>query len=307
VGGVIGTSQNGEYVYYTDEGGIVLWHNGETKRFGPGLGEATPSLASFFGGHQIQARVTPDGQYLVYAHEVHGECGWSGEFDCQEIYVYSAATNTVSCASCQQSGETPSFDAGTAVTGFHGPTEPNGVLAPVFPGNGKYVFFSTEQSLLPRDTNGVSDVYEYNTETGELSLLSSGTSKRGSWLLGTGEDGRDVFIDTEQQLVGWDNDSAYDVYDVRIGGGLPEPPAVHAPCTGEVCQGAATPAPSSAPLSSNLESAGNVKVHRHPCPPGTHAVKSHGKTRCAKSKHRKSHRHGKAHRRAARAYRRASK
>jgi len=111
-------------------------------------------------------------------------------------------------------------------------------------GDGRYVYFNTEEALVPQDTNGVTDAYEYNTATGRLSLVSTGTGEDGAWFVDASEDGHDVFIATHQQLSGWDPDRLDDLYDVRVEGGLPEPPPPSAPCSGDACQGTPSAAPS---------------------------------------------------------------
>jgi hypothetical protein len=50
-------------------------------------------------------------------------------------------------------------------------------------------------------------------------------------------DGKDVFIRTAQRLVGWDNDTSYDLYDVRVDGGFPDPARADPGCQAEACQG----------------------------------------------------------------------
>ncbi len=65
---------------------------------------------------------------------------------------------------------------------------------------------------------------------------------RGLWKLVA--DGRNAFLVTRQKLTGWDPDKLVDVYDVRVDGGLPEPPVVGVPCVGDACQGTPSAAPS---------------------------------------------------------------
>jgi hypothetical protein len=106
-------------------------------------------------------------------------------------------------------------------------------LIPYFSRNGKYVFFNTEEALVPQDTNKLVDAYEYDTANGTLSLLSTGSGEFGTWFVGTSASGRDAFLVTRQKLNGWDPD----LYDARIGGDLPEPPPPRTPCAGDECQG----------------------------------------------------------------------
>ena len=91
------------------------------------------------------------------------------------------------------------------------------------------VFFETREALVPSDTNGVLDVYEY--EGGHVYLISSGTSSFESNLEGVSESGDDVFFRSDQQLVPQDNQEGQIViYDARVDGRLRRavlPAAVH--------------------------------------------------------------------------------
>src|SRR4029077_6615539 len=51
--------------------------------------------------------------------------------------------------------------------------------------------------------------------------------------------GNDVFIVTESQLGAQDNDTLYDLYDVRVGG-VPSIPSSVVHCVGESCQGSSS-------------------------------------------------------------------
>ena len=79
---------------------------------------------------------------------------------------------------------------------------------------------------------------------GCLSLISSGTGGFKVLLLGTAEEGRDVFFTTTAQLVPQDNDTAEDIYDARIGGGFP------VPVSPTECEGDACSTPLAAPIDS---------------------------------------------------------
>jgi hypothetical protein len=110
--------------------------------------------------------------------------------------------------------------------------------------DGRFVFFTTEQALVPQDTNGLADVYEYDADTGQLALLSSGTGEAGSWFEDASADGSNVFFLTAQKLTGWDTDTLIDLYDARIDGGYPEPVPPPVPCDGDACQGVPSALPS---------------------------------------------------------------
>jgi hypothetical protein len=67
-------------------------------------------------------------------------------------------------------------------------------------------------------------------------LLSGGTSKSASWLLGASANGDDVFIITTAQLTPEDQNEDYNVFDARVGGVRPASPPV---CSGTGVSGCA--------------------------------------------------------------------
>jgi hypothetical protein len=131
--------------------------------------------------------------------------------------------------------------------------------------DGRYVFFNTAEALVPQDIDGHNDVYEYETTTGELHLISGGTCGCDSFFSDASASGNDVFFTTAQKLVYADTDSSVDLYDARVEGGIPSqnrPPVVA--CAGEECQGPVPSPPSfSVPGSAAFSGPGNgstVKV-----------------------------------------------
>jgi hypothetical protein len=101
------------------------------------------------------------------------------------------------------------------------------------------VFFNSTGSLVAEDTNGVADVYEYDGQTGTLSLLTTGKGSEPMMFADASRSGDDVFVVTRQQLVASDRDQYVDVYDVRVGPAPAERPLDTAPaCEGDGCQGA---------------------------------------------------------------------
>jgi hypothetical protein len=116
--------------------------------------------------------------------------------------------------------------------------------------NGEQVFFTTAEALVPQDSNGVNDVYEW--DNGQVYLISDGVAPGGSVLWTVNPSGENVLFSTADQLTSSDGDTAWDVYDARVDGGFPAPPTP-ASCSGEACQGSpptagALPSPGSATL-----------------------------------------------------------
>jgi hypothetical protein len=234
----VGTSDDGERVYYRALGVMTLWDHG--VRSVVGNVDAGP-----FG-----ARVSPDGAFLAFATNTtdgsgHGATGevTNGHV---EMYLYSLRDSRprLLCVSCPPVPATADVTVFPAVT--HGlPQLTNAGFRPRFLSDSGHVFFSTADALVPEDTNGVLDAYEFDPATGKTSLLSTGQGKDPTTFADASASGADVFVVTRQRLVASDRDDFVDLYDVREGSSLPEvaePPQPPA-CQGDGCQ----PPPSGRP------------------------------------------------------------
>jgi len=120
--------------------------------------------------------------------------------------------------------------------------------------DGGRAFFESPDALVSSDTNGKFDVYEW--ENGRVTLLSTGRGDADSYFADASQSGDDAFFVTRDRLVGQDQDNNYDLYDVRVNGGLagqslPVPPP---PC-GEDCQGVPSDQPSG-PLAASVAFSG---------------------------------------------------
>jgi hypothetical protein len=124
--------------------------------------------------------------------------------------------------------------------------------------DGERIFFTSYDALVPGDTNGSTDVYEWHD--GAVDLISGGTGSAHSTLIGTTPTGDDVFFTTDEKLVGWDGDFNSDIYDARVGGGFPEPPPVPEGCAVQAdgCQGPGSSPGSVSESTSNGAGSGNV-------------------------------------------------
>lgn len=299
VQGVVGASDDGSYVYFVADGvlasgaksqscvnaagskcNLYVWHEGETKLIAV-LSYADNELGGETGaglhgdwrlglGHRT-AEVTPDGHSIVFM-STENLTGYPNE-GLPEVYVYDAtAPGSLFCASCNPSGEPPSATAEQAnelVAAYLPYSNSNSYLPRWISQDGSRVFFDALQSLVPQDTNGKQDVYEWERpkqrpeepggceqSKGCIYLLSSGTSGNNSSLLDASVSGNDVFIVTRAQLVPEDRNENFDVYDARVGGVPPAPPSG---CQSAVCQGS-RPAPSlfATPVSATFSGAGNL-------------------------------------------------
>jgi len=322
--GLLGTSRDGRYAYLLVTGQLVsgdptgqtrifLWHDGRIADVAQvtsssALSELIDGGPASYRNFMRQARVTPDGRHLEYTTlnsfggYDQGECFTALGVGCREVYVYSADTNQLACASCNPSGATATVMASVPADELHGGTADSAHENRGITDDGRYVFFSTAEALVPEDTNGKSDAYVYDTQTRAVALLSTGTSTADSWFLDASADGRDAFFVTRQQLVGWDRDSSYDLYDARIGGGLPEPPPTPIECSAGACQGAPSQSPAAGVVASDSytgpgNASARLRARRHAvrCRHGFVRRRVHGRTRCVKRRAR--HARAKAKRR----------
>ncbi len=271
---VSGISEDGSYVYFVADGvlsGSQANERGETAQAGrPNMylshGGSTTFIATPGGSEEDEAvlgavRVSPNGAFLAFSSKqsLTGYDNTSpGEGTQPEIFLYSVASDRIVCVSCSPSGEPPS--AGGATFGEEGFEKSVGEGTPHYLTNSGQVFFQTQEALLPRDTNGEIDVYEY--ENGQLSLISAGTSSTESVLLDVSENGRDVFFLSTQDLVAQDNSSTETlvIYDARVDGGFPAVVSPPACTTADACRTPVPPQPSlyGAPPSQTFSGAGNL-------------------------------------------------
>jgi hypothetical protein len=254
---VIGASSDGSYVYFMASGqltsdapqggGIYLWHGGATTFIATG----GPSEGDQLGPNQT-ARVTPDGRHLAF---MTGSDPLGTGSSAQQLYLYSADDSTLSCVSCAPNGATPVGDVfvppASEIGGFNAfQSTPRYLID-----DGSEVFFDSPNPLVPADTNGQMDAYEWHN--GQLSLISSGQDSDASFFQDATADGRDVFFGTRQQLVAQDDDEDRDLYDAREGGGFPRP-LTPPSCSGTGCQGAPpTPPVFATPASNTYNGIGN--------------------------------------------------
>ncbi len=270
VEGVIGASENGSYVYFVDEGhGLYVSYDahapkliaslgqGEDEEIGP-YGKDACNCGGNVGDWVVMigrrtAEVSANGTGLVFMSN-QSLTGYENE-GLQEIYVYNAeGSGRLFCASCNQSGEPPQIGRGPESVRFgaaaaflpvsHEPT----FMPQLISDDGTRVFFDSGEPLVPNDTDGKQDVYEWERDgTGSCEqaggcvyLLSGGNGAQNSWLLGSDASGDNVFIVSRTHLLEEGEGDEYALYDARVGGVLPvQPPA----CTGTGCQGVPEPPP----------------------------------------------------------------
>jgi hypothetical protein len=168
-----------------------------------------------------------------------------------EIYRYVTANNSITCVSCTPPGVTPTGSAGLGASGggTYGPPSDGVPMS----SDGSRIFFDSPDPLTPGVISSppipiglfggltfVQNVYEW--QNGAVSLISDGHSTTGSALGSTTPSGNDVFFTTEDQLVPQDTDGYDDIYDARVGGGFPAPPAPPPACgSADTCRSSVAP------------------------------------------------------------------
>jgi hypothetical protein len=263
------------------------------------------------GPVQHTVRVTSDGATLAFESERSltgydnqraeaGECEGRGRTvgegqragetgRCREVYLYDAVTGKLVCASCDPSGARP---VGPAELGGD---EEDGTIDSLFPSvfylphnlseDGGRLFFQSLDALVPHDSNGKLDVYEWEQPASgaEAAKAESSCAQAGgcvfpvsdiagdykSHFMDASPNGSDVFIATADQLVPSDTDTRVDVYDVRVGGGFPVA-AVPAVCdNGDSCKPSVSAQPGvfGAPASATFSGPGNAAPAVVPPPP----------------------------------------
>ncbi len=336
---VIGTSQDGSYVYFVATGvlangavsgadNVYLLHDGAggwTTTYIAGLSQAdehtwggTREPPSSFGGvnpteyqWMVDSEVSPNGRYLAFMSNspltgYDNRDAVSGQPD-EEVFLYDATSNRLSCASCNPTGARPVGVLDHGVSNALLQVDNSGAWGQLGGGGEhwlagslvgwnrmydrssyepRYVmdsgrlFFNSPDALVPQDTNGLEDVYEYeplgvgscareNAGFSEVSggcvdLISSGQASEESAFMDASEGGNDVFFTTNAKLVLEDYDNASDMYDAHVCTST-EPcraePVSPPECTsGDSCKAAPSPQPAifGATPSATFSGVGNV-------------------------------------------------
>jgi hypothetical protein len=325
---VLGASSDGSYVYYEDSRGILLYREGKKTLISTSAGHDALELQDY------TSDVSPSGRYLAFMSDTsptgYDNIDVDSDAPDAEVYLYDADADHLTCASCNPTGARPSgeedgngnleFDPSGAWSGHwvsgmlptwetydlgHVSYQPRALFD-----NGRLFFDSTE-ALVPRDTNGKEDAYEYEPvgtgscassdesfstkADGCISLISSGTDSHNATFLDAANEGNDVFIRTHAQLVPEDVDHVYDVYDAHAcSASVPcykVPALTPPPCSsGDGCRPSPSPQPTvfGAPPSATFTGAGNIT---HSTQPPVTAKKKTGEKKHKAGKHKaKKHR-----------------
>ena len=318
-----------------EEPNLYLWEEDEGVRF---IATLSPEDDRDWGkvngdtpGYTkaLSAAASPSGRYFAFMSEL-SLTGYENQSDGsgpknEEVFRYDAVSDALACVSCGPSGASPvgdpsppdavdphGFWTGRSVAALLPQATMSGgeqlarypLYLPRSVLNNGRVFFNSVEALVPADSNGEWDVYEYESSgvgsctgsasgaavssTGDacVSLMSSGADEEPSAFLDASESGDDVFFITAGRLSVLDKNNVNDIYDARVNGRL----AVLTPaprCVGEACQPSAG-APSDPTPASEMFRGPQDAIK---CPKGKRKVRRHGKVRCV----RKHHKHKKHH------------
>jgi hypothetical protein len=298
VGVVIGVSEDGEFVYYSANGELFEYHDGQTTSIAPANEQANASDLL----ESRTSRVSPNGHWLAFDSSA-SLTGYdtrdavTGEPD-EEVYLFNGETHKLVCASCNPTGALPigrSLNVSNLVIAKDSKYGRVSALIPPWSrfnvmearyqsrylSSSGRLFFDSNEALVPQDVNGTMDVYQYeppevgNCTTssatfsgrsgGCVGLISSGTSPQESSFLDASESGGDVFFLTTAKLQPQDVDNAYDVYDAHECSAsepcYPATPAQPPACdTSESCKAAESAQPEifGSPSSETFSGAGNL-------------------------------------------------
>jgi DNA-binding beta-propeller fold protein YncE len=284
-----------------DQPNLYLYERGSGLRFLATLGtydvfndaNGPPPSPISIRPDKLSSRITSDGLHAIFSSEASLTGYDNHDVDNgvpdSEIYIYDATADggngDLSCVSCNPTGARPSgrdvatFLNGTVtvraaaeIPGWESQTHPGRLLS----ADGRRLFFNSFDALVPRDTNGKTDVYEWQAAedsqecrsvgadvfaeaaSGCLSLISSGESPSDSEFFDASATGSDVFFATLSSLLPQDY-GLMDIYDARVNGGFPPSPVPAPVCEGEACQRPLVPPNDPTPGSSSYTGPGNPK------------------------------------------------
>ena len=259
------------HIYVNDGGGV---------RFVANTGQLGSSPTNFPRG-----QISEDGSVLwIAAQEQLTDFPTNNN---QAVYRYTDDDGEIVCATCVDGVP---YDTAIDMTA----SSYGGAPARAANDAGTMLFFSTAKALVPDDSNGGLDIYRWKEGEG-VALVSDGVSTTTGFspnhtLGGTDASGSNVVFSAFERLVP-QHIGGPQVYTARIGGVFsPFPPPPSPGCSGDGCQGNATPQPDvTTPGSATLDGPGNVtpakpKPKPKKCKKGTVRKRVKGKVRCVKRK-----------------------
>jgi hypothetical protein len=304
VQGVIGASEDGEYVYFVANGvlaganaegakptsgqpNLYVRHGGVTAFIGQTGEEALELFGENFMGTwrpnlgYRTAAVSADGRHLIF--QSTNRLTSFNNNGVSEVYLYSAegGLGRMICVSCAIGGTDagPVVESGKPVPrqGSYLYASTNPTFTPRWMNNdASRVFFNSDEPLVPRDNNGVQDVYEWEraghgsctSQPGCIYLLSGATNATRSYFIDADTAGDNVFFTHRGALgeIGVSSERNL-VLDARVGGGFPPQPPPE--CTN--CQPTAPPPTFSHSPAATFSGPGNLTSAPPPTPTKTPA------------------------------------
>ena len=285
-----------------NHGNVYVWHGGEVQL----IADRDPSLDGGAGQPPPEYMSSRSGRYFAFVsfspltgydtrstacrefNEGDTKDPTTGEgLACRQVYRYDVEAEELLCASCPRDGSVATGRARITSNNVEGDFSFNRAML-----DDGTVIFDTTNPLNSRDVNSNRDVYTFNGR--ETALISAGENNVSSQFDAASADGRDIFFTTQDQLVGQDTDTQADVYDARIGGGIPgqNPPPKRGECIRDDCKAIPNGGPE-LPFggSEGLNGPENVsEAARKRCGKGRKARTVKGKARCVKQKQAKKHR-----------------
>lgn len=263
---VLAVSDDGSYVYFQAIGALTpdstegtltnpnlyVWHEGEVKLVAQqagATGMASPSGEHF--GFTTSVALSPEDPPSLACSTATPPT----PAPCLDAYHYDALAEELSCVTCTGGPALGPSELGNQR--FHENGMGDEYSRPVL--DDGTVFVDTPNRIVEADVNGTGDAYAWRD--GRHWMLTTGTSPTPANFADATPDGSSVFVRTPEPLVPQDFDQSYDVYSVRIDGGLSGqfPPPPPPPCDGEACRPAAPPvAPISLPASEGERPDGNL-------------------------------------------------
>jgi hypothetical protein len=243
-------------------------------------------------GPVARMQVTPDGSRMAFV--VTSQITGYNNVGKTEMYTYQPETGRIICASCRPDGQPPNGDVLASQNG----------LFQTYDGR---VFFSTEDPLVPRDTNEVEDVYEYTEGRAQLITAGTGMVLKGfngytglqtsTGLISVSANGTDVYFNSLDSLVTQDHNGAqFKIYDARTGGGFPAELAPEKCEAADECHGPGVQEPALPPdRTSSYLGDGNVKKAKAKKQKKKHHKKKHHKAAKKKGKQNAKKQGGKKH------------
>ncbi len=260
---------------------------------GIGLGRWSPHVVSYGEAAEDPSRSTPNGGVLLF--ESRADLAGYDSNGKTEVYRYAADAGELTCLSCNPT-KAPTTGGATLQSmalsiGEPPPLSTFGSITNLRP-DGRRAFFQSTEPLVPTDTDGLQDVYEWEAQgvgsctraAGCIYLISSGQSSRINYLYAVSDSGDDVFFRSSDLLVPADLEQTASIYDVRVDGGFPEESSPG--CEAEGCRPVLpAPPPMAAPESGVHAQSAEGKT----CPKGKRKMRRSGKVRCVKKKHPRKH------------------